>query len=59
MSKKIKKIAKDAPPVQTSLIEPTLIYLENNIRKPLEGSWFDIWIAKPMKEYYITAKRKD
>jgi hypothetical protein len=55
----LKKIARDAPPVQTNLIEPTLVYLERYVRKPLEGSWFDVWIATPMKEYYIMAKRKD
>lgn len=59
MSEQLKKIAKDAPPVKTSVIEPTLIFLENNIRKPLEGTWFDNWIAKPMKDYYISAKRRD
>jgi len=59
MSLKASEAAKDAPPIKTSIVEPTLIFLENNVRKPLENTWFDIWIAKPLKEYYISAKRRD
>lgn len=59
MSEKIKKAASNSPPISTSIIEPTLIFLENNVRKPLEKTWFDNWIASPLKEYYIAAKRRD
>ncbi len=55
MSEQIKKAAAKT----TSIIEPTLIFLENNVRKPLENSWFDKWIASPLKEYYIATKRRD
>lgn len=46
-------------PISTSIIEPTLVFLENNIRKPLENTWFDHWIASPLKTYYIAVKRRD
>lgn len=59
MSEKIKKAASNSPPISTSIIEPTLIFLENNVRKPLENTWFDNWLASPLKEYYIAAKRRD
>ena len=51
----IKKSAADAPPPPQVL--PVLIWLEINIRKPLEGTLFDKWIATPAKQYYIGAKR--
>lgn len=59
MSDNIKKAASNSPPVSAPIIEPTLIFLENNVRKPLENTWFDVWIATPLKEYYIAAKRRD
>ena len=55
----MKEAASKSPPVITSYIEPTLIFLENNVRKPLENTWFDKWIASPLKQYYIAAKRRD
>jgi hypothetical protein len=59
MSEKLKEAASNSPPISAHIIEPTLIFLENNVRKPLENTWFDVWIASPLKEYYITAKRRD
>ena len=56
MSEKIKKSASDAPP-PPKIIHGVLIWLENNVRKPLEGTTFDKWVAKPAKEYYIATKR--
>ena len=59
MSEKLKEAASNSPPISAHIIEPTLIFLENNVRKPLENTWFDVWVASPLKEYYITAKRRD
>lgn len=58
MSTKIKDIARDAPPAGP-WAEPIVIWLEKNVRKPLEGSLFDKWIASPAKEFYIASKRRD
>ena len=55
----MKEAASKSPPVITSYIEPVLIFLEVNVRKPLENTWFDKWIASPLKQYYIAAKRRD
>ena len=55
----MKEVARNAPPITTWTIEPTLIFLEEHVRKPLENTWFDHWIASPLKEYYIMAKRRD
>ena len=59
MSEKMKQAASKAPPIKTSTIEPVLVVMENYIRKPLEGTLFDKWIASPLKQYYIAAKRRD
>lgn len=56
--KMLQEIAANAPPVG-GLTEPFVIWLEENIRLPLEGTLFDQWIALPIKEYYIAAKRRD
>ena len=56
MSDRIKKVAAAAPPVPGA-IHGLLTWLENNVRKPLEGTTFDKWVAKPAKEYYIATKR--
>ena len=56
MSERVKKIASRAPPPPKAL-HGLLVWLENNVRKPLEGTTFDEWIAKPAKEYYIATKR--
>ena len=56
MSEKLKEIASRAPPTPT-VLHGILVWLENNVRKPLDGTVFDKWIAKPAKEYYIATKR--
>ncbi len=56
MSEKIKQIASAAPPLPNG-IHCILQWLEINVRKPLEGTAFDKWIATPAKEYYIATKR--
>jgi hypothetical protein len=56
MSEKIKQIAGAAPPLPGA-IHGIFQWLETNVRKPLEGTAFDKWIATPAKEYYITTKR--
>lgn len=55
----MKEAASKAPPIKTSVIEPVLIVLETYVRKPLEGTLFDQWVASPLKEYYVAAKRRD
>tara|TARA_B100000795_G_scaffold60163_2_gene40255 strand:- start:5312 stop:5485 length:174 start_codon:yes stop_codon:yes gene_type:complete len=52
----IKKSVVDAPPPPPQVL-PILTWLEIHIRKPLEGTLFDRWIATPAKQYYIGAKR--
>jgi len=56
MSERVKKIATDGPPL-TGAIHSILVWLEKNVRQPLEGTVFDKWIATPAKEYYIITKR--
>lgn len=58
IQKMLQEIAANAPPVG-GLTEPLVIWLEENIRIPLEGTLFDQWIALPIKEYYIAAKRRE
>jgi hypothetical protein len=55
---KLQTIASEAP-VIPNFTQPVVEWLEKNVRKPLEGTLFDTWIATPAKEYYITAKRRD
>lgn len=54
----IKERASNAPPAPKEL-DTVLRWLEVKVRKPLEGTWFDRWIATPAKEFYIGAKRLD
>lgn len=56
MSERIEKIAAGAPPVPPA-IHGILVWLENNVRKPLEDTTFDKWVATPAKEYYVATKR--
>ena len=34
----------------TSSLHATLVWLEHNVRRPLEGSAFDVVVATPLKE---------
>lgn len=52
-----RRTAKDAPPVP-AYFEKVARWLETHVRRPLEGTWFDVWVATPAKEYYIQAKRR-
>jgi len=52
----MKERASGAPPAPKEL-DSVLRWLEVRVRKPLEGTWFDRWIATPAKEFYIDAKR--
>jgi hypothetical protein len=52
----VKERASNAPPAPKELTT-VLRWLEISVRKPLEGTWFDRWIATPAKEFYIGAKR--
>ena len=36
-----------------------LVWLEENVRKPLEGTKFDVYIAKPLKDVYCKIKKQD
>ena len=57
LSEKMKDLASRAPPLPP--LEPLLKFMERYIRKPLEGTLFDTWIATPAKNYYIACKRMD
>ena len=35
------------------MLHSTLLHLEHKVRKPLEGSNFDIYIASPAKQSYL------
>lgn len=52
----VKERASNAPPAPKELTT-ILKWLEVSVRKPLEGTFFDRWIATPAKEFYIGAKR--
>jgi len=56
MSERVKRVASDAPP-PPQFLHSVLVWLEHNVRRPLETSVFDRWIATPAKEYYLTARR--
>lgn len=34
-------------------------WLEENVRKPIDGTVIDIWITRPIKEKYKEVTRKD
>ena len=36
-----------------------LVWLENNVRKPLEGTTFDVYIAKPLKDVYCESRKQN
>jgi len=55
---RLRQAAQDAPPPPAYLKDVTC-WLETYIRKPLEGTWFDVWVATPAKNYYLLVKRKD
>jgi len=35
-----------------------LVWLEENVRKPLQGTKFDVYIAKPLKDVYCKIKKQ-
>lgn len=49
-------MSNDAPP-PPAYLDVVVRWLETNVRKPIEGSWLDTWVAIPAKQYYIGAKR--
>ena len=52
------KAAANSPPAPR-MVHVSLEWLDKNVRKPLEGTWFDKWIATPAKKYYVKAKRHE
>ena len=58
MSDKLKDVAKRAPPIP-SAFHGILQFLDQNVKKPLEGTLIDKFIFEPAKQYYIEAKRLD
>ena len=36
-----------------------LVWLEDNVRKPLEGTSFDVYIAKPLKDAYCDNRKQN
>jgi|TARA_B110000208_G_C11718991_1_gene412113 hypothetical protein len=58
MSEKLKDIAKRAPPIP-SVLHGILHFLDCNIKKPLQGTFVDLYVFEPAKKYYIEAKRLD
>ena len=36
-----------------------LVWLECNVRKPVEGSWFDLYLALPAKKTYCALRRQN
>lgn len=41
------------------MIRGILFWLETNVRKPLEGSYFDLYIASPAKKIYCDTVKHD
>ena len=58
MSEKLKGIAERAPPLP-STFHGILQFLDQNVKKPLEGTILDTFIFEPAKQYYVEAKRLD
>ena len=52
------KSARNAPPLP-SVFHGMLKFLDQNIKKPMEGTLIDTFIFEPAKQYYIEAKRLD
>lgn len=52
----MQEIASNSPPVPT-VLHRFLKVLNKRVKEPLKGTLFDIWIAEPVKKYYISAKR--
>ena len=55
---RVKDAASKAPPPPSGL-HSVLVWLEKNVRKKIEGTLVDKWIATPAKEYYKAARRLD
>lgn len=53
---RVQRAGASAPPPPKH-IHAVLSWLEQHVRKPLEGSVFDKWVATPAKQYYMAAKR--
>jgi len=58
MPEKLKDIARNAPPLP-SVFHGILQFLDQNVKKPLEGTILDTFIFEPAKQYYVEAKRID
>tara|TARA_B110000858_G_scaffold43385_1_gene49689 strand:+ start:326 stop:502 length:177 start_codon:yes stop_codon:yes gene_type:complete len=58
MPEKLKDIARNAPPLP-SVFHGMLQFLDQNVKKPLEGTILDTFIFEPAKQYYVEAKRID
>ena len=48
------------PSLGVTLLAPhaTLVWLEHNVRRPLEGSAFDVVVATPLKELYCGVRKQ-
>lgn len=40
-------------------LHSVLVWLEDNVRKPLEGTTFDVCIAKPLKDAYCNSRKQN
>jgi hypothetical protein len=58
MSEKIKEIAQ-ACTRPVPVFHGLLVFLDQNIKKPMEGTVIDKFVFEPAKQYYIDAKRLD
>jgi|TARA_B110000967_G_C18750898_1_gene492764 hypothetical protein len=58
MSGKLKDIALSAPPIP-STFHGILQFLDQNVKKPLKGTFLDNFLFEPVKQYYKTSKRLD
>ena len=45
--------------IQKSTLHKALVWLEYNVRVPLQGSYFDIYIALPAKNAYTAYTQLD
>jgi hypothetical protein len=55
---KLKDVARNAPPLP-SVFHGMLKFLDQNIKKPMEGTLIDTFLFEPAKRYYVDAKRLD
>lgn len=40
-------------------LHPVLVWLEDNVRKPIEGTTLDVYVTKPLKDAYCNIRKQN